>query len=66
MWKFVGFLPGLNRVLYLPSDDLRKDSIGALQEMVKVRIPTITKQALSYELGVLRIWTLTNSHRADR
>jgi hypothetical protein len=51
MWSWVGFLPGLKRVSYLPSDDLRKDSIGALQEMVKVHIPTITKQALRYELG---------------
>jgi len=42
-------------VSYLPSDDLRKDSIGALQEMVKIRIPTITKQALRYELGFSRI-----------
>jgi hypothetical protein len=48
------------------SDDFRKDSIGALQEMVKARIPTITKQALRYELGFSHIWTLTNSHRADR
>jgi len=65
MWIWVGFLPGLKRISYLPSDDLW-DSIGALQEMVKVGIPTITKQTLRYELGVLRIWTLTNSHRADR
>jgi len=55
MWTWVGFQPGLKRVSYLPSDDLRKDSIGALQEMVKARIPTITKQALRYELGVSRI-----------
>jgi hypothetical protein len=34
----------------MSSDDLRKDSIGALQEIVKARIPTITKQALRYEL----------------
>jgi len=54
------------RVSYLLSDVLRKDSVGALQEMVKVRIPTITKQALGYEFGFSRIWTLTNSHRADR
>jgi hypothetical protein len=66
MWTWVGFLPGLKRVSYLPSDVLRKDSIGALQEMVKVRIPTITKQALRYEFGFSRIWTLTNSHKADR
>jgi hypothetical protein len=66
MWTWVGFLPGLKRVSYLPSDDLRKDSIGALQEMVKARIPTITKQALRYELDFSHIWTLTNSHRADR
>jgi len=37
------------------SDDLRKDSIGALREMIKVRIPTITKQTLRYELGFSRI-----------
>jgi hypothetical protein len=60
------FLPSLKRVSYLPSDDLRKDNIGALWEMVKARIPTITKQALKYELSVSRIWTLTNSHRVDR
>jgi hypothetical protein len=29
--------------------------VGALQEMVKVRIPTITKQALGYEFGFSRI-----------
>jgi len=39
----------------LSSDDLRKDSIEELQEMIKVRIPTITKQTLRYELGVSRI-----------
>jgi len=50
----------------LPSDDLRKDSIGALRGTVKACMPTITKQALRYELGVSRIQTLTNSHRADR
>jgi hypothetical protein len=66
MWTWVGFLPGLKKVSYLPSDGLHKDSIGALQEMVKVHIPTITKQALRYKLGVSRIWTLTNSPRADR
>jgi len=66
MWTCVGFLPGLKRVSYLPSDDFRKDNIGALQEMVKARIPIITKQTLRYELGFSRIWTLTNSHRADR
>jgi len=27
----------------------------ALQEMIKVRIPTITKKALRYELSVSRI-----------
>jgi len=46
-----GFLPGLKRVSYLPSDDLRKDNIRALQEIVKARIPTITKKALRYEFG---------------
>ena len=46
------FLSGLKRVSYLPSDGLRKGSMGALQRTVKVRIPTITKQALRYELGV--------------
>jgi hypothetical protein len=55
MWTQVGFLFGLKRVSYLPSDDLRKDSIEALREMVKVCIPTIIKQALRYELGVSRI-----------
>jgi len=50
MWTWVGFLPGLKRVSYMSSDDLRKDSIGTLQEIVKARIPTITKQALRYEL----------------
>jgi hypothetical protein len=29
--------------------------MGALQGTVKVSIPTITKQALRYELGVSRI-----------
>jgi hypothetical protein len=53
-------------VSYLSSDDLRKDSIEVLQEMVKIHIPIITKQTLKYELGFSRIWTLTNSHRADR
>jgi hypothetical protein len=43
MWTWVGFLPGLKKVSYLPSDDLREDSIGVLQEMVKARISTITK-----------------------
>jgi hypothetical protein len=64
--KWVGFLPGLKRVSYLPSDDLRKDNIGVLQEMVRAHIPTITKQTLRYELSVSHVWTLTNSHRADR
>jgi hypothetical protein len=39
----------------MSSDDLRKKNIGALQEMVKARMPTITKQTLEYELGVSRI-----------
>jgi hypothetical protein len=39
-------------VSYLPSDDLRKDSVGALQGIVKARMPTITKQVLRYELGI--------------
>jgi len=39
----------------MPSDDFRKDNIGALQEMVKARIPIITKQALRYEFGFSRI-----------
>ena len=64
--NMVCFLSSLKRVSYLPSDVLRKDSMGALQGIVKARIPTITKQALRYELGVSRIWTLTNSLRADR
>jgi hypothetical protein len=58
MWTCVGFLPGLKRVSYLPSNDLCKDSIGVLREMIKARIPTITKQALRYEV-------MTNSHMAD-
>jgi hypothetical protein len=29
--------------------------VGALQGIVKARIPIITKQALRYELGVSRI-----------
>jgi hypothetical protein len=29
--------------------------VGALQEIVKAHMPTITKQALRYELGVSRI-----------
>ena len=53
-------------VSYPPSDGLRKDSMGTLQEIIKARMPTITKQALRYELGDSRIWNLTNSHRADR
>jgi hypothetical protein len=40
--------------------------MGALQETNKACMPTITKQVLRYELGVSRIWTLTNSHRANR
>jgi hypothetical protein len=39
----------------MPSGDLRKDSVGTLQGTVKARMPTITKQALTYELGVSRI-----------
>jgi len=53
-------------VLYLPSDDFCKDSMGALREMIKARMRTISKQTLRYELGVSRIWTLTNSRSADR
>jgi len=49
------FLPGLKKVSYMPSDDLRKDSMGVLREMVKARVPTITKQTLIYELGFSRI-----------
>jgi hypothetical protein len=37
-----------------------------LREIGKARMPTITKQTLKYELGVSRIWTLTNSHKAYR
>jgi len=47
-------------------NDLHKDNIGALREIGKARMPTITKQTLKYELGVSRIWTLTNSHKAYR
>ena len=39
----------------MSSDDLRKDSVGALQGTVKAGMPTITKQTLEYELGVSRI-----------
>jgi len=39
----------------MPSDVLRKDSMGALQGIVKARMPTIPKQALRYELGVPHI-----------
>jgi hypothetical protein len=39
----------------MPSDDLCKDSIGVLQEIVKAHMPTITKQTLRYELGVSSI-----------
>jgi hypothetical protein len=53
-------------VSYLPRDGLRKNSVGAFQEIVKARMPTITKQALRYELVVSHIWTLTNSHKAYR
>jgi hypothetical protein len=42
-------------VSYLPNDGIRKDSMGALQEIVKACMPTITKQTLKYELGVSRI-----------
>jgi len=66
MWTWECFISGLKMVSYLSSDDLRKDSIEVLQEMVKIHIPIITKQTLKYELGFSRIWTLTNSHRADR
>ena len=60
-----GFLPSLKMVSYLPSDGLHKDSMEALQETVKEHMLTITKQVLRYKLGVSRIWTLTNSHKAD-
>jgi hypothetical protein len=66
MWIWIGSLSGLKRVSYMPIDNICKDSIGELREMVKACIPTITKQTLRYELGVSRIWTLTNSHRVDR
>jgi hypothetical protein len=39
----------------MPIDNICKDSIGELREMVKACIPTITKQTLRYELGVSRI-----------
>jgi hypothetical protein len=42
-------------VSYLPNDGLHKDSVGALQGIVKARMPTITKQPLRYELSVSRI-----------
>ena len=37
------------------NDDLCKDNLGALREMVKARLPTITKQTLKYELGISHI-----------
>ena len=61
------FLPGLKRVSYLPSDDLCKDSMGALREMVKARVPTITKQTLIYELGFYasKPWPIVIGHIAN-
>jgi hypothetical protein len=43
------------RISDLPNDGLRKDSMGALREMIKVLKPTIAKQTLIYEFGVSRI-----------
>jgi hypothetical protein len=51
-WVFHESLPSLKRVLYLHSDDLRKDSMRALRGMVKTCMPTIIKQILKYELGI--------------
>jgi hypothetical protein len=39
----------------MPSDGLRKDSMGSLQGMDKAHMPNITKQTLRYELDVSRI-----------
>jgi hypothetical protein len=47
----------------MPIDGPRNDSIGALQNIIKAHISTITKQALISELGDSRAWILTTSHR---
>jgi hypothetical protein len=52
MQVWVCFLLGLKKVLNLPSNGPYKDNIGALQGTVKAYMPTITKQALRFELGV--------------
>jgi hypothetical protein len=39
----------------MPSDVLHKDNMRALQGTVKAHMPTITKHALRYELGVSHI-----------
>jgi hypothetical protein len=49
------FSTDLKKVSDLPSDDLYKDSMRALQGMVKACMPITTKQTLKYELGVSRI-----------
>jgi hypothetical protein len=46
------FLPSLKKILDLPRDGFYKDSMGALQRIVKAFIPIITKQVLIYELGI--------------
>jgi hypothetical protein len=47
-WEWVEFLPSLKRISYLPCDDLCKDSMGVLREMVNARMSTISKKALRY------------------
>jgi hypothetical protein len=42
----------LSKSLDLPNDGSYKNSIKALQEIVKAYMQTITKQAFIYELGV--------------
>jgi len=39
----------------LPSNGPRKNSMGALQGMIKSCMPIITKQALRFELEVSRV-----------
>jgi hypothetical protein len=53
-------------ILNLLSNGPCKDNIKALQEMVKTRMPTITKQSLRPKLVFHKSWTLTNNHMANR
>jgi len=50
------FLPSLKRVSYLPSDDLRKDSIGAFREMMKAHMLTITNLYMSWVFHESKPW----------